>query len=280
MRFAIKTSPQYTNWQDMLDVWRTADQIDLFESAWTFDHFYPINVPDTSGPCLEGWITLAALAQATERIRIGCMVTGIVYRHPAVLANMASALDIVSNGRLEFGIGAGWNEEECDAYGIELGTLTERFDRFDEACEIITRLLTEETVDFDGDYYTLRNARNNPPGVQKPHPPICIGGQGEKRTLPAVARWAQHWNYPGFDAEGLAAKLEVLHACCADIGRDPKEILISQHLQFDPKKGAAAVAEAAAINQEAGLELAVVYLPTPHDASVLEGLAEALAEVD
>ena len=135
MQFGIKTSPQYTTWGDMLDVWRTADGIDVFESAWNFDHFYPINVPDRTGPCMEGWVTLTALAQATTRIRIGCMVTGTVYRHPAVLANMAATLDIVSNGRLELGLGAGWNLEECNAYGIDLGSVKERCDRFDEALE-------------------------------------------------------------------------------------------------------------------------------------------------
>ncbi|MGA1672711.1 MAG: LLM class flavin-dependent oxidoreductase, partial [Ilumatobacteraceae bacterium] len=152
MRYAIKTAPQETTWSDMLDVWREADRIELFESAWNFDHFYPINTADTSGPCLEGWVTLAALAQATERIRIGTMVNGVVYRHPAVLANMAATLDIVSGGRLELGLGAGWNEEECSAYGIELGSLTERFNRFEEAVEVIASLLTHDTTDHDGEH--------------------------------------------------------------------------------------------------------------------------------
>src|SRR5687768_16164896 len=140
MRFAFKTSPQDTTWPDMLAVWKAADDIDVFESGWTFDHFYPI-FSDSTGPCMEGWITMTALAQATTRLRLGCLVTGIVYRHPAVLANMAATLDIVSNGRLELGIGAAWNEEECNAYGIELGSLKQRFDRFDEACEVIVSLL-------------------------------------------------------------------------------------------------------------------------------------------
>src|SRR5918912_1376831 len=120
----------------MLDVFRAADDIDVFESGWTFDHFYPI-FSDSDGPCLEGWVTTTALAQATKRLRVGVLVTGNVYRHPAVLANMAATLDVVSNGRLELGIGAGWNEEESGAYGIELGTIKERFDRFDEAVEVI-----------------------------------------------------------------------------------------------------------------------------------------------
>jgi hypothetical protein len=114
MRFAFKTSPQNTTWPDMLAVWKEADDIEIFESGWTFDHFYPI-VSDSAGPCLEGWMTLAALAQATRRLRLGTLVTGIHYRHPAVLANMAATLDIVSGGRLELGIGAGWNEEESGA---------------------------------------------------------------------------------------------------------------------------------------------------------------------
>ena len=106
MRFAFKTSPQNTTWADMLAVWQAADDIDVYESGWTFDHFYPI-FSDSSGPCLEGWTTLTALAQATKRLRLGTLVTGIHYRHPAVLANMAAALDVISNGRLELGIGAG-----------------------------------------------------------------------------------------------------------------------------------------------------------------------------
>jgi F420-dependent oxidoreductase-like protein len=280
MQYAIKTSPQCTTWTDMLAVWTEADRIDLFESAWNFDHFYPINVPDTTGPCMEAWVTLTALAQATERIRIGCMVNGVVYRHPTVLANMAATLDIVSAGRLELGLGAGWNEEECDAYGIELGTLTERFDRFDEACEIIVSMLTEETTDFDGNYFTLRQARNNPPPVQRPHPPICIGGQGERRTLPAVARWAQHWNYPGFDLEGFAAKRAVLNECCAAIGRDPNEIQVSQHVPYDPAGDAGAFVEDLHRRREAGLDLAIFYLPPPHDPAVLGPLAEALRTVE
>src|SRR5919201_5794837 len=111
MRFAIKTAPQNTQWEDMLAVWQAADDIDVFESGWTFDHFYPI-FSDSSGPCLEGWTTLTALAQATKRLRVGVLVTGIHYRHPAVRANMASALDIVSDGRLGLGTGAGRNGAE------------------------------------------------------------------------------------------------------------------------------------------------------------------------
>jgi alkanesulfonate monooxygenase SsuD/methylene tetrahydromethanopterin reductase-like flavin-dependent oxidoreductase (luciferase family) len=161
MRFAFKTAPQNTTWQDMLAVWKEADDIEIFESGWTFDHFYPI-FSDPAGPCLEGWMTLAALAQATHRLRLGTLVTGIHYRHPAVLANMAATLDIVSGGRVELGIGAGWNEEESGAYGIELGSPGERSDRFEEACQVIVGLLSEQTTDFAGKYYQLSNARCEP----------------------------------------------------------------------------------------------------------------------
>src|SRR4051794_17477372 len=168
MRFGFKTSPQNTTWAEMLAVWKVADEIPLFESGWTFDHFYPI-FSDSTGPCLEGWTVTTALAQATNRLRLGLLVTGIHYRHPAVLANIATALDHVSHGRLEIGVGAGWNEEESEAYGIELGSLTERFDRFDEAVEVLVSLLTNETTTFSGKYYELAGARNEPKPVQRPH---------------------------------------------------------------------------------------------------------------
>ncbi|HVW35019.1 MAG TPA: LLM class F420-dependent oxidoreductase [Acidimicrobiia bacterium] len=275
MRFGFKTAPQNTTWADMLAVWRAADDIDLFESGWTFDHFYPI-FSDPAGPCLEGWVTLSALAQATTRLRMGTLVTGNVYRHPAVLANMAATLDQVSGGRLELGIGAGWNEEECTAYGIELPPLRERFDRFDEACEIIVSLLTRETTDFAGRHYRLTAARCEPKPVQRPHPPICIGGGGEKRTLRAVARWAQHWNIPGGGPDVFKAKRDVLAEHCAALGRDPAEITTSVHLRVPEDGDLGAMVDEAAAYGDAGLDLAVVYFPPPHTPAALDPVAEAL----
>jgi F420-dependent oxidoreductase-like protein len=276
MRFAFKTSPQDTTWADMLAVWQVADDIELFESGWTFDHFYPI-FSDSTGPCMEGWTTLTALAQATTRLRMGTLVTGIHYRHPAILANMATTLDIVSGGRLELGIGAGWNEEESGAYGIELGTPAERSDRFEEACEVIVGLLTQDTTTFQGRYYQLSEARNEPKPVQRPHPPICIGGSGERRTLRTAARFAQHWNFVGGTPEEFARKRDVLHQHCEDLGRDPTEILLSSHVRYagDPK----AAAEQAAALADVGADLGIVYLPPPLHPGVLEPLATALREV-
>ncbi len=277
MRFAFKTSPQNTTWADMLAVWRAADDIDVYESGWTFDHFYPI-FSDPTGPCLEGWTTLTALAQATTRLRLGTLVTGIHHRHPAVLANMAAALDVISGGRLELGIGAGWNEEESAAYGIELGTITERFDRLDEACQVLIGLLSQDTVDFDGRFFQLKAARNEPKGPQRPHPPICIGGNGEKRTLRITAKYAQHWNFVGGTPAEFARKRDVLKAHCADVGRNPKDIMLSAHIRLSPDHNYRAVVEDAVALGAEGLDLAIVYLPVPFDPRIMEPLAETIRD--
>jgi F420-dependent oxidoreductase-like protein len=276
MRFAFKTAPQHTTWQDMLAVWTAADEIEVFESGWNFDHFYPIR-GNSSGPCLEGWSMLAALAQATRRLRLGTLVTGIHYRHPAVLANMAATIDIISGGRLELGLGAGWNEQESGAYGIELGTPGERSDRFEEACEVILGLLSAETTTFSGKYYQLNEARCEPKPVQQPHPPLCVGGSGERRTLRTAARFAQHWNSVRPDPAEITHKLEVLHQHCAEVGRDPSEILISSHLPYEGDP--AATAASAAALAEVGVQLAIVQRLPPHTPAVLEPLATALEQV-
>ncbi len=262
----------------MLAVWKEADDIEVFESGWTFDHFYPI-FSDSTGPCLEGWVTLTALAQATTRLRLGNLVSGIHYRHPAVLANMAATLDVVSDGRLELGIGAGWNEEESGAYGMELGTPGQRSDRFEEACEVIVGLLSQETTDFSGSYYQLTQARCEPKGPQRPHPPLCIGGSGERRTLRTAARFAQHWNYVGGSPEEFVHKREVLYEHCGDIGRDPAEITLSSHVRLPPGGDVKAAAETAAALGAVGVDLAIIQLPVPFDPSVLTPLADALASL-
>jgi F420-dependent oxidoreductase-like protein len=278
MRFAVKTAPERTSWADMLAMWQAADEIELFESAWSFDHFEPI-YGDRTGPCFEGWTTLAALAQATSRIRVGLLVTGTPYRHPAVLAKMATAVDIVSGGRLELGLGAAWNENEANAYGIDLLPLRARMDRFDEACDVIVGLLTQDEFSYEGEHFRLEGAHCNPKPVQLPHPPICIGGSGEKRTLRTVARVAQHWNYLGGPVEEFVRLRGVLDRHCADIGRDPGEIMTSAHLWVPPGRepdGAALAAEAERY-AEAGLDLGIVYLHPPYDPAVLAPIAKALA---
>ncbi len=277
VRYAIKTAPMHTSWQAMLEVWQAADEIELFESAWNFDHFYPI-FSDSTGPCLEAWTMLAAMAQATRRIRVGCQVTGMIYRHPAVLANMAATVDVISGGRLELGLGAGWNEEECRAYGIDLPPLKERFDRFDEGVQAVLSLLSQETTTFEGQYTRLTDARCEPKPVQRPHPPLTIGGNGPNRTLRSVARWAQQWNSTVRDVQEWSTVHEVLLQRCAEIGRDPGEITCSVNLRLEPGGSLEQVAEQARAFEAAGADLGIVYLATPHTPDVLTPLARALAE--
>jgi len=275
MRYAISTSPQRCTWDWLLEVWRKADEIELFESGWTFDHFYPL-FGDSTEDCLEGWISLTALLQETKRIRGGVLVTGMLYRHPAVLANMASTLDITSNGRLELGIGAGWNEEECEAYGIELGSMQERFDRFEEGMEVVTQLLKQDRSTFRGNWYSLQDAMNNPKGPQNPLP-ICIGGGGLRRTIPAVAKYAHHWNYgtQTMSLEDFKMRHNVFLEACEKEGRDPDDILISTMLRYDGD--AQATIQQAREYEEAGVKLGIVSIPKDKSPEIVEEIAEILA---
>jgi F420-dependent oxidoreductase-like protein len=276
VRFAIKTRPEHTTWERIRDVWVAADEISLFESAWNWDHFYPLS-GDPAGPNLEGWTMLAALAQATRRIRLGCQVTGMVYRHPAVLANMAATVDIISGGRLELGLGAGWNQQECDAYGIELPPLRERLDRFGEGVEAIIGLLSQETTTFAGRYVRLTGARCEPKPVQRPHPPVTIGGRGRTRTLRTAARWAQQWNAITDDVAEWASLRETLLEHCAALGRDPAEITCSANVRISGPDGLAEAAQTAAAYASAGAGLVIMNLPLDAGPGILAPLAEALA---
>jgi len=234
LRFGLMTAPQFAPYEDILRVWREADAIPNIEHAWVSDHFLTLHRGDPTGPCLEGWTLLAALATQTERLRLGVMVTGNSYRHPAVLAKMAITVDIISHGRLEFGIGAGWYEREHTAYGIPLYTPGERIRRLGEACEVIRRLWTEDVADFGGRYYQLRSAHCQPKPIQIPHPPFLIGGSGEQLTLRVVARYANIWNYDGEKIEEFRRKCEVLDNHCVAIGRNPATIERSVKLGIDP----------------------------------------------
>jgi F420-dependent oxidoreductase-like protein len=271
MRFAFSTSPQRTTWEWMLEVWRRADALDVFESGWTFDHLYPL-FGDSTEDCMEGWITLTALLHETRRLRGGVLVTGMVYRHPAVLANMASTLDITSGGRLELGIGAGWNEEECTAFGIELGTMRERFDRFEEGLAVLQSLLTNDRTTYSGSYYQLTDAMNNPKPLQSPLP-ICIGGVGRTRTIPLTARYAHHWNYGGTDLKEFAELRELLAEHCVLAGRDISEITCSALLRYE---SAAQLHDDASSMAAAGCDLGIVSFPKSAPPSVVEDAAAAL----
>ena len=274
-RHAIKTPPHHATWQEFLSVWVEADGIDVFESAWNWDHFYPLAEP-YDGPNLEGWTMLAALAQATKRLRLGAMVNGMHHRHPAVTANMAATLDIISGGRFELGMGAGWNEMESAAYGIELGTLTQRFDRLDEGVEIIRSLLDNTVTNFSGEYFTVTDAWCEPKPVQAKIP-LVIGGKGPKRTLRTVARWADQWDmtFPAVPADWTVLD-EVLRGHCDDVGRDQSEITRSVHLGFGADDDPSTLADQAAGFFDAGVDIVVWSMRGPVDPARLEPLANAL----
>jgi F420-dependent oxidoreductase-like protein len=273
MRFAIKTRPEHTTWAQLRDVWVAADDVEVFESVWNWDHFYPLS-GDPAGPNLEAWSMLAAMAQATHRIRIGCQVSGMIYRHPALMANIVATVDVISEGRLELGLGAGWNQQECDALGIDLPPLRERFDRFDEGVQAIIGLLSQPVTTFDGKYVRLTEAFCEPKPVQRPHPPITIGGKGPRRTLGAVARWAQQWNAITSNAAEWSSLKEILVERCAEVGRDPAEITCSVNVRIDPDAELAAVVDQITPYVEAGADLVVLGLPLNAEPAILAPLAD------
>jgi F420-dependent oxidoreductase-like protein len=272
LSFGIKTAPQHTTYEAMQAIWREADERPVFEHAWLFDHFNPI-FSDVSGPCLEGWTLLAAMAAQTRRIRIGQMVTGNTYRHPAVLAHMAATVDIISGGRLDLGIGAGWNEYEHTSMGIPLYAPGERIRRLGEACEIIRRLFTEATVDFEGRYYQLKEARLEPKPIQKPYPPFVIGGGGEQLTLRVVARYAQVWNFAGGPVETFRHKIAILHQHCQEVGRDPAEIQLSVQVPVNYDDLPATVQTVQGY-VDAGATHLILNLRHPYPAQIVARLAD------
>jgi F420-dependent oxidoreductase-like protein len=226
IRFGIQTGQQNVAWADMLDLWKKADAWG-YDSLWNFDHFYPI-FTDPEGPCFEAWTTLSALAQATSRARIGCMVNGNTYRHPCVTAKMAATLDHVSGGRLNLGIGAGWFELEHKTFGIDFKTVPGRLAALDEALRIIRGMFTQPKTTVHGRHYSVTDAMASPKPVQQPHPPIMIGGQGEKVLLRIVAEHADIWNNLGWAHRQLAEKAAVLRRHCDAVKRDFAAIEISQ----------------------------------------------------
>lgn len=221
IRFGIQTPQQHTTWPEILSLWQEVDTLG-YDTAWVFDHFLPI-FSDPTGSCLEGWTALAALAMATRNVRLGVMVTGNTYRHPAVLAKMATTVDIISGGRLILGIGAGWFELEHREYGMPFHTTGGRLRRLDEALDLIKLLWTQERASFKGRYYSLQDASFSPKPLQKPHPPILVGATGENIALGIVARHAQMWNSFG-TPDVFRHKIARLEDHCERIGRDPATI--------------------------------------------------------
>ncbi len=219
MRFSVWPNPTQS-FEEMKEIARHAASTG-WDGLWCADHFMP-DSEDTSAPWPEAWTTLAALAASVPRIRLGTLVTGNTYRHPAVLAKMAATVDHISQGRAVLGLGSGWQENEHLQYGVPFYTVGERLARLEEACQVIKSLYREKTSNFDGKYYQLADASLEPKPVQSPMP-LLIGGGGEKVTLRIVARWADEWNVWG-DVETLRRKNGILDQHCAKVGRDPSEI--------------------------------------------------------
>ncbi len=194
-------------------------------SLWLYDHMYGPGVPGIDS--LEAWTLATALLSRTERLRVGHLVLCNQFRHPAVLAKMATTLDQISGGRLELGIGSGSIEDEHQRMGLPWGSFASRSERLRETLEILVQAFTEERIDFDGTHYVVRDMPIKPGPVQRPRPPVIVGGSGEKYTLPLVARYADVWNVPTYALGEMEHKLAVLRSLCEQIGRDPAEIVMS-----------------------------------------------------
>jgi alkanesulfonate monooxygenase SsuD/methylene tetrahydromethanopterin reductase-like flavin-dependent oxidoreductase (luciferase family) len=233
--FGITTAPMQVSYQDILRVWREADGIPEIEHAWLFDHLMPI-AGDRNGPIFEGWTLLSALAAQTERLRLGLLVTSNRFRPPAMLAKIATTVDIVSGGRLVFGIGAGSRpsyplaRREYEAHGLPYHDFRRSVEDLADACTLIERLWTEpEPFDFHGAHLDLTGAFGNPKPVQRPHPPILIAGRSAA-VLRVAAEHADLWNIPGGDIADAAQRSALLDRYCTEIGRDPAAIIRSIHL--------------------------------------------------
>lgn len=219
MQLSLWPSPTLS-FSEVADLARHAEASG-WDGFWYADHFMP-NAPDTSAPWPEAWMTLAGVGATVPRLRLGTLVTGNTYRHPAVLAKMAATLDHMTGGRAILGLGSGWQQNEHRQYGIPFHTVRGRLERLDEACAVIKALFSETKANFDGRFYQLEDASLEPKPVQQPLP-LLIGGGGEKRTLRITAKHADAWNVWG-DVETLRHKMEILDGHCADLGRDPKSI--------------------------------------------------------
>lgn len=226
IRFGVKTSQagEYGDYTVLSKIWLEAERLG-FDSGWLFDHLFELPSKGPShGPCLECWTTLTALAAETKKIRLGVTVMCVSYRNPAMLAKMSSTLDVISHGRLNLGIGAGWAGIEHAAYGVPFDKPAMRVAKLREAVQIIRKMWTEDEASFKGRYYAINGAVNNPKPIQKPSPPIWIGGGGEKLTLKVVAELADGCNFISLTPEEYKHKLEVLEAHCVKFGRDVSEI--------------------------------------------------------
>ncbi|WAC93895.1 TIGR03560 family F420-dependent LLM class oxidoreductase [Mycobacterium sp. Aquia_213] len=268
MRISVKFDQSF-HYSELEQLWRTADRLG-FGAMWDYDHFY--GPQEHTAPTLEGWTTLAAMAAVTKRARIGCLVSSVTYRNPAVLAKMAVTVDHISGGRLNFGIGAGWHEAEHCGYGIDFPGAGARVAMVDEALTVLRRLWTEDSVTFKGRFFALDNALCEPKPLQHPHPPIVMGGT-EPKMLRVVARHADMWNMPGHEGpERWGAVNAQLDQACADLGRAPGEILRSAQLSLHPAEAGQVDEQLALLPQfeQVGCEEMVLAFRQPPTEALLQ----------
>jgi F420-dependent oxidoreductase-like protein len=272
MRIDIKAAQHDRDWANMLAYAQDTEATPIFTGFWLFDHFVPIN-GHVEGLCLDGWTLLSALAAATRRVRLGLMVGCNGYRYPAVLAKIATTIDQVSNGRLDMGLGAGWFETEYKMYGIPFPPPAQRIRELDEACQVLKLLWTQELADFEGKYYRLEAARHEPKPIQKPYPPLVIGGGGEKLTLRVVAKHADVWN-SGASPEEALHKSRILDEHCAAIGRDPGTIVRSAQFYMKTADDISWIRERVEAYGEAGFTHIVIGVPTDYHVGLVEEIAK------
>ena len=261
LRFGIKTAQMGGPFEAMREAWLEADRLG-FDTAWGHDHLLNQNNP--AAPEDEGWTALAALLALTRRIRGGLMVTANTFRHPGVLAKMATTVDRISGGRLLMGLGAGWFEDEHEQYGLPLPPVGERLQRLEEACQVLKALWTEPRATFEGRYYRLRGAFHEPKPVQRPHPPLVIGGKGEKVLLRIAARYADEWNIPSGTPDEFRHKGQVLDQHCRAVGRDP--VTIERSVQFLPEAMEGDVVARARAFVATGATHLIFTCPVPYSA--------------
>ena len=262
-------------WATMLDAAKKIERLG-YDTAWVYDHFHTVPDP-TQEATHECWTLMAALAATTDTVRLGQMCTCNSYRLPSYMAKVATTVDLISGGRLEFAIGAGWYEHEYLAYGYEFPRAGVRIAQLDEAVQIIRLMWTEEEASFEGEHYSVTGAINQPKPLQRPTPPIVIGGKGEKRTLRTVARHADYWDamFPG-SIEEWERLNGVLREHCEVVARDPAEIRRSTHFRWPPNVDVKELVHEAMEYGAAGLDVAIIGMGQPYDVRRLEPLAEAI----
>lgn len=274
LRFGLKLSGQDTTIEALRAVWRIADD-GGFDHVWDFDHLASIGDGGPDRPIYEGWALQAAMAEATTRVRIGCLVTGNTYRNPGLLAKTAVTVDHLSGGRLELGIGAAWAEIEHQMYGIE--GLDHRVGRLSESLQIIRSLFTEERTNFDGRYYHFKDAIANPKPVQKPHPPLWIGASGPT-TLRLVARHGDVWNIAGGDPDHVKQLTLQFEEACAAVGRDQSQVRRSIQFGWDGRDRGELL-ETSGRYLELGVTEQVIYLRGGRPVELAAKITEALPEL-